>query len=157
MTTTTATETFTLTIDLGGAAMSEPADVAAALEKVAERVRRQCQLGMSEWTDPILDENGNTVGTYGVEVPTEPNPRADSTVIAWGDGGSQDAFYERLTGLTVSITTVGEPARDYEILGTDYADEGYGVVVGQQVGDLGNRIPVTTDIPMGAIRRVVIY
>lgn len=57
---------FTLTIELGNAAMQTPADVAAALVGVAYK-----QLAGTLWTDadsgPIRDKNGNTVGRWEVE------------------------------------------------------------------------------------------
>lgn len=59
---------FRLGIELGNAAMSTPADVADALEKAAARIR-DCDgwAGVAE-AGNIRDENGNTVGTWDVEI-----------------------------------------------------------------------------------------
>lgn len=58
--------TFQLSIELGNAAMSTPADVGRALEKVA------AALVVGSWdgieSGHIRDENGNTVGSWDVEV-----------------------------------------------------------------------------------------
>jgi DUF917 family protein len=53
-------DTFTLTIELGNDAMQTPQDVADALEDVADRM-----MGALEFFHgKIMDENGNTVGTF---------------------------------------------------------------------------------------------
>jgi hypothetical protein len=51
-------ETFTLTIEMGNAAMDTREDLASALEKVAEKLRNGRDGGS------VVDENGNTVGTF---------------------------------------------------------------------------------------------
>lgn len=53
---------FTLTIELGNAAMQSGPDVAAALRAVADRIEHDL-----EARGTIRDENGNTVGSYGPE------------------------------------------------------------------------------------------
>jgi hypothetical protein len=52
---------FTLKINLGNAAMMDPADVAAALEETAAKLRDE---GFED--GKVRDLNGNTVGEYGV-------------------------------------------------------------------------------------------
>ncbi len=51
---------FELKIDLGNDAMQGGPDVARALRKVADRIEDDL-----EARGKILDDNGNTVGTYG--------------------------------------------------------------------------------------------
>lgn len=51
---------FTLAIELGNAAMQSGPDVADALRTVADKIEH----GL-EARGPIIDANGNTVGTYG--------------------------------------------------------------------------------------------
>lgn len=50
---------FNVEIEMGNDAMLTREDVASALGRVAEALRAGRGLG------PILDENGNKVGTYG--------------------------------------------------------------------------------------------
>lgn len=52
-------EAFVLRIELGNAAMSDAADVADALARVASMVGET-----GSWEGSISDYNGNTVGTY---------------------------------------------------------------------------------------------
>jgi hypothetical protein len=56
---------FTLTIELGNDAMSDPGDIADALETTADTLR---MYGFSEGIiySTIVDENGNTVGKWEV-------------------------------------------------------------------------------------------
>jgi hypothetical protein len=51
-------ETFTLTVEMGNAAMETREDLAGALEAVAEKLRNGRDGGH------VMDENGNTVGTF---------------------------------------------------------------------------------------------
>ncbi len=55
-------DTFRLEIELGNDAMSAGPDVAAALRKIADRIENDL-----EARGKIVDDNGNTVGTYGPE------------------------------------------------------------------------------------------
>jgi hypothetical protein len=57
---------FRIKIELGNDAMNSPEDVARALRKIADRLERE----QWEITNPIRDENGNTVGSmqYGREL-----------------------------------------------------------------------------------------
>jgi hypothetical protein len=52
-------DTFTLTIKLGNDAMSETADLVAALRRAAELIDVN-----GAWDGGIMDANGNTVGGY---------------------------------------------------------------------------------------------
>lgn len=52
---------FTLNINIGNAAMTDPYDIAQALRRTAERVEH----GYTE--GPISDVNGNTVGEFTTE------------------------------------------------------------------------------------------
>jgi hypothetical protein len=54
---------FTLTINLGNAAMQTPDDVARALAVVASRVVR-CYSGLDGDVGKVWDDNGNTVGQW---------------------------------------------------------------------------------------------
>ncbi len=54
--------TFTLTIELGNAAMQGPDDLASALRDIADEVEAR-----TEYPRSIRDENGNTVGTWTVD------------------------------------------------------------------------------------------
>jgi hypothetical protein len=60
---------FRLGIELGNAAMSTPADVGRALEKVAAGLVAGGWDGIE--SGRIRDENGNTVGSWDVEDPPE--------------------------------------------------------------------------------------
>jgi hypothetical protein len=53
---------FTLTIELGNEAMQSHEDIARALEDVIERLR----LATHVENGSIRDDNGNTVGRWGV-------------------------------------------------------------------------------------------
>ena len=53
--------TFTLTIQLGNAAMETSDDVAEALRRVADKMER------NGFDGRIVDLNGNTVGKYEAE------------------------------------------------------------------------------------------
>jgi hypothetical protein len=58
---------FTLEIDYGNAAMLDTAQLQDALERVAKRIGWQDVCPIEDMpADRILDENGNTVGTYGI-------------------------------------------------------------------------------------------
>lgn len=56
---------FTLIINIGNDAMSTPDDVADALERVAEKIRR-CNIEQ-DFNGPIMDLNGNKVGVWGID------------------------------------------------------------------------------------------
>jgi hypothetical protein len=55
------TKTLTLKIEIGNDAMTDHADIAAALERVARRVYNGVEAGK------IIDDNGNKVGSFQVE------------------------------------------------------------------------------------------
>ena len=60
----TTPDRFTLSINLGNAAMRTPADVAAALREAADDLERRAPT----WeTGTLRDANGNTTGRYGTE------------------------------------------------------------------------------------------
>lgn len=68
---------FALEITLGNAAMQGPEDIAEALRRVAakvEAVPQGLELGDSR---PIMDTNGNLVGSYELE-PTDADEREAS-------------------------------------------------------------------------------
>jgi hypothetical protein len=54
-------DTFTLKLDMGGAAMREPADVIDALKRVV------AMMEAGAYGATILDNNGNTTGSYEFE------------------------------------------------------------------------------------------
>ncbi len=57
---------FTLTIELGNAAMQSPMDIAAALRKLAVRLSREYNgLNLPD-SGKIMDLNGNSVGNWEV-------------------------------------------------------------------------------------------
>jgi hypothetical protein len=59
--------TFTLEIELGNDMMSDSKDVATALRQVALRIERN-QYDMGEpLVRAIMDENGNSVGSWKIE------------------------------------------------------------------------------------------
>jgi hypothetical protein len=64
--------TFELKIDSGNAAMQSPEDVAAALKHVAKKLpKRFRRAGGSEYTRAIIDENGNTIGSWTLTITEE--------------------------------------------------------------------------------------
>ena len=68
---------FTLNIETGNAEMSEPSHVAEALRKAAEQ--------LDEWGDrerAIFDLNGNTVGSWTLDLPPEPEPLTPEEIEA---------------------------------------------------------------------------
>lgn len=65
---------FTLTLKLGNAAMQTPEDVADALRRAAESVILATRVGVTN--QGIRDENGNTVGSWTLDLP-EPEPEPD--------------------------------------------------------------------------------
>lgn len=56
-------DTFVLRIELGNDAMQTPADIAAALRKLANDLER----GFSTRYGTLRDVNGNTVGSWEVQ------------------------------------------------------------------------------------------
>jgi hypothetical protein len=63
---------FTLSIELGNAAMQDDNDIADALEAIAIRLRthQYCQ-GQDDFTRGIKDENGNHVGEWSLTFDSE--------------------------------------------------------------------------------------
>jgi hypothetical protein len=59
---------FTLYIDLVNEAMDNYEDVCNALIDVARRIRKNGYFFTSDISRKVLDENGNTVGYWAVEV-----------------------------------------------------------------------------------------
>lgn len=55
-------EAFHLRIELGNDAMREPDDIARALRSVAQQIESSHGA-----VGAIMDDNGNTVGSFGVE------------------------------------------------------------------------------------------
>lgn len=58
---------FTLSIELGNAAMRKRRDVARALRDVAARLTRRSDDGALMGTGLVRDENGNTVGEWHLD------------------------------------------------------------------------------------------
>ncbi len=60
---------FTLEINTGNAGMQSPSDLASALEKVAERIRRnEYPLDLDYvFCRGVMDGNGNTVGAWTLD------------------------------------------------------------------------------------------
>ena len=59
-------KTFNLTIELGNDAMQTPEDVARKLRELAAYINREYATFLPEH-HRIRDDNGNTVGSFGLE------------------------------------------------------------------------------------------